>query len=149
LSRTRRKIQAAPADPFLGVTPLEDSQTALFSTPDHMARSLAALVRILKRGPIRGGNELENSVCLFLEKIRVDFTTDTREIAIQTELANSVAVIVAPALNRESGKQRRLRRMELLKAFLPVVHESQLRTLLQLYRSLNGEAREELLKTNA
>ena len=81
-----------------------------------------------------------------IEETEVEFRSDTKRIKMKTRYAAGRLIIIAPMNEDEPEESLRIRESQLLAEFSTRIHEGQMRSSLQFYRTLNDQAREVLMK---
>ncbi len=117
----------------------------IFESADVMVRSLDSLIRFLNCHYAKArGSENATVLGFVIERMNVQFTDQVKEVEVQTDFARNVVTIIAPIIHGETDRDRGERRTTILKDFLPSLKEAQIRATVQLYRTLDTDARRRL-----
>lgn len=144
----RKTTKNSPLNPeLLGAPGALQGQDEIFESPEQMVRSIDSLVKFLNKYYSKGGSTEDSSTIGFvIERMGVSFSRDVKEIEIETNFARNRVVILVPLIPKERDTEREERRVRILKEFLPTMKEAQIRATVQLYRTLNADARKALIE---
>ncbi len=138
--------QNEKSNSFMAGKPDITYQDGMFGSVEGASKAIKAVARFLKSECSGDDDELSGDFSGFIiNEIRVDFRSDLKRYRLRTSFGTGVFIIIAPRYEEDTEKELEKRSFELIQKFSATVHEAHMRSCMQFFRSLDMDARKELV----